>query len=176
MCFVRDSTFSLYLCCFELAVGWLLLFSSCLALGLRYKAPIENRIFGLTRNKLLHSTLLPLPIPHLPHHHSQSTHSVKPYTNTQRMAPAATTTIPIHSSSSIDNEGISTKKTASYPVPLKLGNALDGLEWEDTTPVIGREFIGVNIVDDILNAPNADERLRDLAITSEIIYFFSLYI
>jgi len=32
---------------------------------------------------------------------------------------------------------------------------------------LGREFLDVNIVDDILNAENADERLRDPAITSE---------
>ncbi|PSS05242.1 hypothetical protein BD289DRAFT_339713, partial [Coniella lustricola] len=76
------------------------------------------------------------------------------------MAPAATADIPIHSV-----EGITGSKQTSYPVPLKLSGALDGLSWEDTTPVIGREFVGVNIVDDILNAPNAEERLRDLAIT-----------
>jgi hypothetical protein len=36
------------------------------------------------------------------------------------------------------------------------------------TPVIGNEFIKgtCNVVDDILNAPNADERIRDLAIMS----------
>lgn len=54
----------------------------------------------------------------------------------------------------------------SYPEPLKLSGALDHFTHEETTPVIGREFIGVNIVDDLLNAENADERLRDLAITS----------
>ena len=53
-----------------------------------------------------------------------------------------------------------------YPAPLKLSGALDQFKHEETTPVIGREFIGVNIVDDLLNAENADERLRDLAITS----------
>lgn len=36
------------------------------------------------------------------------------------------------------------------------------------TPVIGSEFIKgtCNVVDDILNAPNADERIRDLEIMS----------
>ncbi|KAJ5523867.1 hypothetical protein N7494_010517 [Penicillium frequentans] len=52
-----------------------------------------------------------------------------------------------------------------YPTPLKLSGALDQHEFEETTPVIGREFPKVNIVDDILNAPNADELVRDLAIT-----------
>jgi hypothetical protein len=55
-----------------------------------------------------------------------------------------------------------------YPEPLKLSGALDHFTQEETTPVIGREFIGVNIVDDLLNAENADERLRDLAITSTV--------
>lgn len=50
--------------------------------------------------------------------------------------------------------------------PLKLSGALDQFKHEETTPVIGREFIGVNIVDDLLNAEDADARLRDLAITS----------
>jgi hypothetical protein len=53
-----------------------------------------------------------------------------------------------------------------YPEPLKLSGALDQFKHEDTTPVIGREFTDVNIVDDLLNGENADERLRDLAITS----------
>ncbi|CZT18679.1 related to taurine dioxygenase [Ramularia collo-cygni] len=53
----------------------------------------------------------------------------------------------------------------SYPQPLKLSGALECFPREDTTPVIGTEFPNVNIVDDLLNAPNADELLRDLAIT-----------
>lgn len=54
-----------------------------------------------------------------------------------------------------------------YPAPLKLSGALDKFEFEDTTPAIGREFPTVNIVDDLLNASNSDELVRDLAITSE---------
>lgn len=50
--------------------------------------------------------------------------------------------------------------------PLKLSGALDQFKHEETTPVIGREFIGVNIVNDLLNAEDADAKLRDLAITS----------
>lgn len=75
------------------------------------------------------------------------------------MAPGLTSELPVHSTPS--------EKTApSYPEPLKLSGALDGFTYEDTTPVIGREFFNVNIVDDLLNAPNADELLRDVAITS----------
>ncbi|PYH44698.1 TauD/TfdA dioxygenase family protein [Aspergillus saccharolyticus JOP 1030-1] len=52
-----------------------------------------------------------------------------------------------------------------YPQPLQTSGALDQFEYEETTPVIGREYPTVNIVDDLLNAPNADELVRDLAIT-----------
>lgn len=74
------------------------------------------------------------------------------------MAPAATIDVPSVAELSI--------KDTARPAPLELSGALDGFEHDDLTPVIGREFINVNIVDDILNAPNADERLREVAITS----------
>lgn len=74
------------------------------------------------------------------------------------MAPGLTSDLPVHSGAS--------EKTPSYPEPLKLSGALKDVAFEDTTPVIGREFFNVNIVDDLLNGPNSDEKLRDLAITS----------
>lgn len=52
--------------------------------------------------------------------------------------------------------------------PLEFSGALDKFKYEDTTPEIGREFLNVNIVDDLLNAQNADKALRDLAITSKL--------
>lgn len=57
----------------------------------------------------------------------------------------------------------------SFPKPLKQSGALEQFNYEETTPVIGREFLDVNIVDDLLNAPNADELIRDLAITSTFV-------
>jgi hypothetical protein len=54
--------------------------------------------------------------------------------------------------------------------PLKASGALDQFKFEEATPVIGREFPTLNIVDDLLNASNADELLRDLAITSKSIH------
>jgi len=57
---------------------------------------------------------------------------------------------------------------SSFPKPLKQSGALEQFSFEETTPVIGREFLDVNIVDDILNASNADELIRDLAITSTL--------
>jgi hypothetical protein len=55
--------------------------------------------------------------------------------------------------------------------PIIPAGALDSFRFEDTTPVIGREFLEVNIVNDILDAPDgkAEERLRDLAYTSELL-------
>lgn len=48
---------------------------------------------------------------------------------------------------------------------LKLSGALDKFSYEETTPITGREYLDVNIVDDLINAENADDLLRDLAIT-----------
>lgn len=61
-----------------------------------------------------------------------------------------------------------------YPAPLRQKGALDKFSFEDTTPAIGREFHNVDIVDDLLNAPNTDELVRDLAITSRNISSFIL--
>lgn len=51
--------------------------------------------------------------------------------------------------------------------PLELSGALNSFKYEETTPEIGREYIDINIVDDLMKAENADELLRDLAITSK---------
>ncbi|KAF3031556.1 hypothetical protein E8E12_000325 [Didymella heteroderae] len=52
------------------------------------------------------------------------------------------------------------------PPSLRKSGVLDSkFDFEDSTPVIGREYSTVNIVDDLLNAENADELIRDLAIT-----------
>lgn len=50
--------------------------------------------------------------------------------------------------------------------PLKLSGSLDSFESFDVTPVIGREFPEANLKE-WLHAPNSDELLRDLAITSK---------
>jgi hypothetical protein len=51
--------------------------------------------------------------------------------------------------------------------PLKPTGALDAFESFDVTPVIGREFPNANLKD-FLRAPNSDELLRELAITSKL--------
>lgn len=53
-----------------------------------------------------------------------------------------------------------------YPKPLETSGALDKFDHLEVTPVIGREYPKVNLVDDLIKAQNADELIRDLAITS----------
>ncbi len=50
--------------------------------------------------------------------------------------------------------------------PLKLSGALDKYESFDVTPVIGREYVDADLAE-WLRAPNSDELIRDLAITSK---------
>jgi hypothetical protein len=53
-----------------------------------------------------------------------------------------------------------------HSVPLELSGALAKFPFEETTPEIGREYNDVNIINDLMNAENADD-LRDLAVTSK---------
>lgn len=48
--------------------------------------------------------------------------------------------------------------------PLKRGNSIDHLDYVDCTPIIGREYPTASLKE-MLQAPNAEEQLRDLAIT-----------
>jgi hypothetical protein len=54
------------------------------------------------------------------------------------------------------------------PARLHSSGSLEQFKPVLVTPAIGNEFTkdSCNIVDDILHAPNADERIRDLAIMS----------
>lgn len=51
--------------------------------------------------------------------------------------------------------------------PLRYSGSLDQYKQNDLTPIIGTEFPSANLVEWI-NAPNADELLRDLAIKSKL--------
>lgn len=57
------------------------------------------------------------------------------------------------------------KLEVNHREPLKLSGALDQFKAFDVTPVIGREFIDVDLAE-WLRAPNSDELIRDLGITS----------
>ncbi|KAI0394091.1 TauD-domain-containing protein [Xylariaceae sp. FL0594] len=56
------------------------------------------------------------------------------------------------------------KLETNHRQPLKLSGALDQFKHFDVTPVIGREYVDVDLAE-WLRAPNSDELLRDLAIT-----------
>jgi hypothetical protein len=75
----------------------------------------------------------------------------------------ATTTIQAPGAVS-ENAPIESIRT--HKEPLQLQGALDKYESFDVTPIIGREFPSVNLKE-LLEAPNSDELLRDLAITSQ---------
>ncbi len=49
--------------------------------------------------------------------------------------------------------------------PLQRTGALDKYEYIESTPVIGREYKNVQLVD-LLNADNSDELIRELSIIS----------
>ena len=51
----------------------------------------------------------------------------------------------------------------SCPEPLKYAGSLDHLPFIEITPIIGREYPTVKVTD-ILNAPNYEQQIRDLAI------------
>lgn len=78
------------------------------------------------------------------------------------MAPSAVDTAPVEAPRV--SKAAFTEKI-EHREPLKTTGVLDAYEWFDTTPVIGREFPKASLVE-WLQAPNADELLRDLAITS----------
>ena len=82
------------------------------------------------------------------------------------MAPSAVADMPALPAPS--HNGSSEHHQTSYLKPLKLSGALDRFKFEETTPLLGREFLDVDIVDDLLSSDHADERLRDLAITSKL--------
>jgi hypothetical protein len=84
------------------------------------------------------------------------------------MAPVASTNdpvtaVPVNATKTADAAHSTAKR---YPAPLQLSGILDKYESHETTPVIGREYPTIQIRD-LLNAPNSDELLRELAIISE---------
>jgi hypothetical protein len=54
--------------------------------------------------------------------------------------------------------------------PLQLQGTLDQYDSFDVTPIIGREYPTANLKE-WLEAPNSDELLRELAITSQFLRF-----
>jgi hypothetical protein len=54
---------------------------------------------------------------------------------------------------------------SSVKLPMQSNGSLDDYNFKDLTPCIGREFPTANLVD-MMNAPNSDELLAELAMTS----------
>ena len=63
---------------------------------------------------------------------------------------------------------LATLHLTGAPAPLALSGALSKFDRTDSTPLIGTEFARGVQIRDILNAENADELLRDLAITGTL--------
>lgn len=77
------------------------------------------------------------------------------------MAPSLTETTPVVP---IAEENITLKGLER--TPLKPTGILDTFESFDVTPVIGREFPNASLKG-FLRAPNSDDLLRELALTSQ---------
>jgi hypothetical protein len=79
------------------------------------------------------------------------------------MAPSATK---VKQTTQVDLANLKLK-ASSKKEPLKSTGSLDKYASIDITPVIGTEYPEVNLVD-LINASNADDLLRDLAIKGEL--------
>ena len=53
-----------------------------------------------------------------------------------------------------------------YHIPLQLSGALKQYEQNDLTPILGSQFENINL-SEILHSPECDQKIRDIAITSE---------
>jgi len=78
------------------------------------------------------------------------------------MAPSATEEVQVQAQTAIPTHS---GKTAAAKPWVKNTGILDQYESFDVTPVIGREFPHANLVS-WLQAPNSDQLLRELALTS----------
>ncbi|KAI0126243.1 hypothetical protein BJ170DRAFT_726160 [Xylariales sp. AK1849] len=83
------------------------------------------------------------------------------------MAPSATETVP-QVIESVKEKVIPTpdepKRETNHKEPLRPSGVLDQFQHFDVTPVIGREFVDVDLAE-WLRSPNSDELIRELAIT-----------
>ena len=70
-----------------------------------------------------------------------------------------------HAGKDARGNGTESSDLLQFKKPLELSGALEKFAYFDVTPVIGREFKDVDVVA-WLQAPNSDELIRDLAITS----------
>lgn len=74
-------------------------------------------------------------------------------------------TVPVNYS--INTHGV---KSQLMKKPLETSGALDHFECFDVTPVIGREYPTLNVVE-LMESPNANELLKELAYISMFQHF-----
>lgn len=67
------------------------------------------------------------------------------------------------------SHNITIAKEMALRLPLELSGALSPFQFEESTPTIGREYVDVDIVKDILDSENGDALVRDLAITGKLL-------
>ena len=83
----------------------------------------------------------------------------------------ATTTIQTsNTTAEIATSSPASSPTPSQKEPLQLKGVLDQYDSFDVTPIIGREYPTANLKE-WLEAPNSDELLKELAITSQFLRF-----
>lgn len=83
----------------------------------------------------------------------------------------ATTTIQTsNSTAETPKSSPASSPAPSHKEPLQLKGTLDQYDSFDVTPIIGREFPTANLKE-WLEAPNSDELLKELAITSQFLRF-----
>jgi hypothetical protein len=74
----------------------------------------------------------------------------------------------MHSESSIFGGHAQARPTIT--APLTYSGSLDSFAYTDLTPVIGREYTGVQIAQ-VLHAQESDRLIRDIAITGMPVYY-----
>lgn len=83
------------------------------------------------------------------------------------MAPVAAAANPANEVDLTHLRADTNNKDDTYPrKPLQLSGILDQYKFNDVTPVIGREYPTIQIKE-LLDAPNSDDLIRELAIVSE---------
>ena len=90
-------------------------------------------------------------------------------------ADTSKTTVNGHVAKNSSNEGKLASEAGQFRKPLELNGSLETFDYFDVTPIIGREFQNVDVVE-WLQAPNSDELIRDLAITSRSNWRSKMYL
>ena len=97
----------------------------------------------------------------LVHTPAEQLSKAKPYTMPAVVNPSASTTL----------RGGHEGSRPRISQPLEYSGSLDSYSRSDLTPVIGREYRGLQVAD-VLKSENRGRLIRDLAVTSMQFFFF----